>query len=244
MPYPDVRGTFSVDGLQLAFEVHGSTGPLAVFLPGVGFPRVYFRPLAALLKDRMRCALLDTRGAGDSEGPVDPAGYDLEGQARDVVALLDTLHEERAWVVGHSLGSNIAIACAERYPERVHGVIVISAALAAGLIDEHLQDVLRTADPALRAVVERFEAAGPVFVGDGPPDEYGVASSKIYQRHVVRSDIDRDVLWAMRQAIGPASALWGKESAFRVTGLLRKVDQRDVVAKLDCPLIAIAGRDD
>lgn len=243
-PHPDVRGSFVTAGLRLAYELHGDAGPVAVFLPGVGFPRVYFRPLAALLKGRMRCVLLDTRGAGDSEGPGDKAAYELEGQAADVVALLDHLGVGRAWIVGHSLGSNIAIACAERFAERVDGVIVISAALSVSLIEDHLADVLATADPALRAIVEQYEAQGPVFVGSGPPDEYGVASSKIYQPHVLRGDADADVLWSMRQAIGPAAALWGEHSAFRVTGLLRNVDQRETVARITAPLIGVGGADD
>jgi phenylacetate-CoA ligase len=243
-PHPDVRGSFVVGGLRLAYEIHGDAGPTVVFLPGVGFPRVYFRPLAGLLKSRMRCVLLDTRGAGDSEGPGDKAAYELEGQAGDVVALLDHLGVQRAWIVGHSLGSNIAIACADRFAAHVAGVVVISAALSVPLIEDHLANVLATADPALRAIVERYEAQGPVFVGKGPPDEYGVASSKIYQPHVLRGDADADVLWSMRQAIGPAAALWGEHSAFRVTGLLRNVDQRETVARVTCSLTAVAGADD
>lgn len=65
---------------------------------------------------------LDLRGHGQSQlrGKVS-----LERWCDDLCALLDTCGYPRAIVVGHSLGANLAAFFAQRYPQRVAGLILI-----------------------------------------------------------------------------------------------------------------------
>ncbi|MBZ0308478.1 MAG: alpha/beta hydrolase [Anaerolineae bacterium] len=59
-------------------------------------------------------------------GRVPGAGCDsIEGYAKAVVALMDTLSISKAILVGHSMGGAIALHMAWQMPERVGGVILI-----------------------------------------------------------------------------------------------------------------------
>ena len=63
------------------------------------------------------------RGHGGTGRPAQ--GYTPADFAADAVALLDALGMERAIVVGHSMGSQIALRLALDHPGRVHGLVLI-----------------------------------------------------------------------------------------------------------------------
>jgi pimeloyl-ACP methyl ester carboxylesterase len=71
-----------------------------------------------------RVILLDLRGHGSSEKPLDPARYTWDTFASDVMACLDHLGLERAVVGGLSLGANVTLACGMEHPDRCAGLIV------------------------------------------------------------------------------------------------------------------------
>jgi pimeloyl-ACP methyl ester carboxylesterase len=54
-------------------------------------------------------------------------GYTPADYGRDLVALLETLNIEKAWLVGHSLGGSIALWASDLAPERVEGVSCLNA---------------------------------------------------------------------------------------------------------------------
>src|SRR3990167_4329431 len=84
-PDPDRRGELCSDGLVLRYEVFGEDGPLLVFVPGVGFARDGFRPIASSLRARFRSVLLDPRGVGASDGPAEDSGYSIVSMSRDQI---------------------------------------------------------------------------------------------------------------------------------------------------------------
>lgn len=54
-------------------------------------------------------------------------GYTPADYANDLGVLLDCLNIENAWLVGHSLGGNIALWAADQMPDRVKGVVCINS---------------------------------------------------------------------------------------------------------------------
>lgn len=84
----------------------------------------YSRVLPALAGDYHVYAL-DQRGHGDSDRPA--GGYAMATMAADVVAFLDAMGLPRATVVGHSMGSIVAIELALAAPERLDALVLIGA---------------------------------------------------------------------------------------------------------------------
>lgn len=82
-----------------------------------------FLPLA----DGLRLTVYDQRGSLRSRCDELPTAAD---HVADLEALRRALGEERLVVVGHSNGTWLAMACAEAYPSRVAGLVLIGAGVA------------------------------------------------------------------------------------------------------------------
>lgn len=74
--------------------------------------------VSALARD-FRVVCIDSLGHGESDKPGDPAHYVRASRAGDVIAVLDAIGEDRAHVLGYSMGGWIATAVALHHPERL-----------------------------------------------------------------------------------------------------------------------------
>lgn len=77
----------------------------------------------ALAGDGHAVASVDLRGHGTSAKPDD--GYDFTTLTDDLLAVLDAVGFERPVVAGQSMGANVALELAWRFPDRVSGVACI-----------------------------------------------------------------------------------------------------------------------
>ena len=145
--------------------------------------------LAAPFLSRYRLLIPDQRGHGAADAPA--AGYGVAEFARDAALFLDALGIRKAAVVGHSLGSMVAISLAADNPERVSSVVLIGstalvpvqpgdwlydnvAALtdpldpsSQFLSDWHPSNQPTPIDPEFAAAVEQEYLAIPVHVWHG-----------------------------------------------------------------------------
>lgn len=116
-------------GLTIHYQQAGQ-GPDLVMIHGLtGNLAVWHLKIIPMLWDHYRILTYDLRGHGYSGMP--PTGYSPEAMARDLLDLLDALGIERASIVGHSYGADIALYFAFHYPDRVRQVVAIEAALPA-----------------------------------------------------------------------------------------------------------------
>lgn len=98
-------------------------GPPVVFAHGMLMDRTLFEPQLSALSDTYRTLAYDLRARTDRyEGP-----YDLFALADDLRALLDALGIESIVLAGVSMGGFMALRFADRYPERVRGLILINS---------------------------------------------------------------------------------------------------------------------
>lgn len=103
-------------------------GPLVLLLHG--FPECWVtwrHQLPALAAAGFRAVAPDLRGYGASEKPRGVAQYRIEKLAQDVAELVRALGRERAHLVGHDWGGNVAWHAAMWHPERVEKLVVLSA---------------------------------------------------------------------------------------------------------------------
>ncbi len=102
-------------------------GPLVVLCHG--FPELAFswrHQIPALSAGGFRVIAPDMRGFGESSSPQDVEAYDVVSLCGDVCAVLDDAGEERAIIVGHDWGANVAWQMAVLHPERVRAVAGLS----------------------------------------------------------------------------------------------------------------------
>ena len=98
--------------------------PPVVFLPGLGASAATVVPTAKLLDCARDLYLVDLPGLGRSDKP--PSALDVEGLADVVLALLHVLGIGPVALVGHSLGSEVAVDLAVRRPGLVERVALVS----------------------------------------------------------------------------------------------------------------------
>ena len=84
---------------------------------------------APQLADDFRLIVVDLRGHGASAAP--ECCYALQDMAYDLRLLLDGLGIDKVSLVGHSLGSIVGQLSAQRYPERLDRLVLISSAASA-----------------------------------------------------------------------------------------------------------------
>jgi 3-oxoadipate enol-lactonase len=106
---------------RIALSVHGN-GPLVLFLHGIGGNRNHWREQLPIFASRFKAAAWDARGYGESD---DYAGaLKFEDFTADVLRVLDHFKQQKAHLVGLSMGGRIARNFALRYPERVARLVL------------------------------------------------------------------------------------------------------------------------
>ncbi|MDQ2683984.1 MAG: alpha/beta hydrolase [Chloroflexota bacterium] len=106
---------------RIAFDVTGAGHPLVLLHSGLGDRTLFDEQLEAFAA-LYQVVRIDLRGFGESwRGP------EAYRAAEDVLAVMDELGLARFHVLGVSLGSQVAIDVAVIAPERVTGLVAVSA---------------------------------------------------------------------------------------------------------------------
>ncbi len=132
----DSPGTWTApDGVELAYRLSRPTAPterLLVLLHGVASNHTRWSELVERTTLTRSWALLrpDLRGNGAS---MTRTGQSIAVWCDDLLGMLRSTGYERAVLVGHSLGAQVAMHLAHRAPERVAGLVLIDPVVAAAL---------------------------------------------------------------------------------------------------------------
>lgn len=100
-------------------------GPLVLLLHG--FPQFWWmwrHQISALADAGYRAAALDLRGFGASDKP--PRGHDSWTTSADTAAVVRSLGEERAVIVGHGLGGWVGWTTAYLHPQVCRALVTVS----------------------------------------------------------------------------------------------------------------------
>jgi pimeloyl-ACP methyl ester carboxylesterase len=222
---------------------HG--GVPVIFLHGFADSRRSFDLVLPHLPAWIGAVAPSFRGHGESSVP--PAGYAITDLAADVVALIEARALAPAVLVGHSLGSAVALRIAIDRPDRVRGIVLagatpsISASPAARAFwDEQLA---RLADPVdfafLRSMAEGM-VARPVpssFI------ELMATESAKVPAHVWRAFLESrwrgegEYAGELGRVAAPALIVWGDRDP-----RYRRADQDALVAGIaDARLVVYEG---
>lgn len=121
------RGKFvEVGGDRIHYVEEGEGRPI-LFVHGLGGTLHHFRhPLFGGKLAGYRLIALDRPGAGHSTRAADETAR-LPAQAAAIAGFIDRLGLEKPLVVGHSLGGAITLALALNHPEKIAGIVLVSA---------------------------------------------------------------------------------------------------------------------
>jgi proline iminopeptidase len=223
------------DGTNLVYRVGGDGAPLICLPGGPMRASAYLGDLGGL-SSRRRLILLDLRGTGDSATPADPSSYRCDRLVDDVLALQDHLGLDRADVLGHSAGANVAVQYALRHPPRVGRLVLVTpSGRAAGLEPDA---AMRREIVSLRHGEPWFAAASAAFeriAAGGEADEDWAALAPFFYGRWDTAAQAYDAA-GQEQTNEEAAAAFGAEGAFDPAAT------RAGLAGLGSPALVLGGR--
>ena len=123
--------TVEVNGAELWYELSGD-GEVVMQVPGAVSAHEGYALVTPAMVDHFTVLDYDPRGYGLSDRPQQEYSFDV--WCDDMVGLLDALGIERCHVHGGSMGSMVALRFAERFPERVRGLVLSGCAVKSDLM--------------------------------------------------------------------------------------------------------------
>ena len=229
--------------LDLPKKLHVAThrrpvgsAPVIVLLHGIGSSAEMWRKIEAELDGDFGIVAIDLLGFGESPKPT-RARYNVRQQARSVAYTLFHLRlTRRIIIVGHSMGSLIAIEITKRYPLLVKSLVLVSPPIYRTAAERH--DMLRPEELLTRAyrklnnVVEKYPekavqiaslAANSKFV----PGAFSLSHStlKPYITAMQSAIIDQSAYRDVANLRVPVQIIYGSFDPFVVGGNLRKLSK-------------------
>jgi pimeloyl-ACP methyl ester carboxylesterase len=138
--FPKDREVQSLDGTPIRYTVRGRGAPTVVVCAGFACPDSHWRYLVPALERRMRVVVWNYRGMGASGLPSPPGframrlrreDFRLDRYAEDLEAVLDAEGIRRAVLLGHSMGTQVALEGYRRMPGRVAGLVLVAGPYAS-----------------------------------------------------------------------------------------------------------------
>ncbi|MDQ0846274.1 alpha/beta fold hydrolase [Streptomyces sp. V1I6] len=230
--------TFSAhDGTRLSYREFGDGAPLICVPGGPMRDSTYLGDLGGLSAHR-RLIMLDLRGTGRSEVPQDTSSYRCDRLVDDLEALRKHLGLDRADLLGHSAGTNLAALYAAALPERVGRLALITpSVMALGVTvtaDTRRETArLRKDEPWFPTA---FAALEEVFAGKAGDDSLRAVAPFFYGRWDEAARAHRAAEDEQRNAASAA--------AFGADGAYDPDATRAALARFTSPVLVLAGEVD
>jgi pimeloyl-ACP methyl ester carboxylesterase len=227
----------SADGTRLAYHTIGTGRPLVCVPGGPMRASAYLGDFGGL-SARRALVLLDLRGTGDSEVPVDRASYRCDRQVDDIEALRVELGLDRLDLAGHSGGATLAVLYAARYPDRVDRLVLVcpgTRPVGIEIEDADRREVaeLRRGEPWFADAFAAFER---IWSGESTPADWDAISPFMYGRWDAET----------RAAVEGRPGQRNEEAAavYYAEGALDPPAVRSAIASLPALVLLLAGEYD
>ena len=196
-------------------------GPPVVLCHGTLMDRTMFDPQLDALADDYRVVAYDTRARTDRYDE----SYDLYDLADDCAALFDALGIDSCVLGGMSMGGFVALRVAERYPDRVDGLVLVDTTA-----DTHDEAEIER----YREMIETTREAGRV-----PEQLARVVTHLLFGETTLDSDPDLVDAWVDRWLTYPGEAVHHE-----VESWLERPDFTDRLDGIDVPALVVHGEED
>ena len=127
LKYPyDVHKVTLSDGRVMAFMDEGKSKEVIIFIHGLGSYSPAWVKNISELKNNYRCIAVDLPGYGKSSKEIHSG--QMEFYADEIIDFMGKLRIEKANIAGHSMGGQIGMVMAIKYPEKVSHLILVDPA--------------------------------------------------------------------------------------------------------------------
>ncbi len=155
------HGYADSNGVKIHYASLGS-GPLIVMIHG--FPDFWYtwRDQMEALSDKFQCVAIDQRGYNLSDKPKGVENYDMRLLVGDVVAVIKSLGQQKAIIVGHDWGGAVAWQLALNVPQVVDRLIILNLPHPRGLSRELAHNPEQQKNSAYARAFQQPDAASKI----------------------------------------------------------------------------------
>lgn len=166
--FPKDRCIVSPDGTHIAYTIKGKSGPVIALCAGYCCPDNFWKYLAPALARRYRVLIWNYRGCGVSGMPREPgyrarnysvSDFMLDRYALDLRAILDHERVDSVILLGHSMGTQVALETYRLMPSRVRAIVSITGPYASAIQTFYNTTIAPRVFPAVRATLGRLPAS-------------------------------------------------------------------------------------
>lgn len=208
-------------GISMNYVESGDPkGSAVLLMHGYTDSSFSFSRVQPMLDKNYRVLAIDHRGHGDTDKPAD--GYEMRDFAADAAAFLDAMNVKSAIVVGHSMGSFVAMQLALDHPSKVSRLVLVGTAAKGknGAVEELLGAVATITDPVPRQFAHDFQVGAsspnlPKDFLDRVVDDSAKVPARVWQK-AMRGVAARDFTPELKKIRIPVTVIWGeKETVFK-----------------------------
>jgi len=219
----------SDDGVKLHYEEAGAGAPIVFVHEFAGDLRSW-DPQLSHFSRRYRCVAYNARGYPPSDVPESVERYSQERARDDVLAVMDALRIQRAYVVGLSMGGFATLHFGIKYSARALGLVV--SGCGYGAVPAQREEFQRSSRANAKVMLEegmaRFAAT------------YGHNASRLQLRAKDPRGFDRYIRYLTEHsALGSANTMLGYQA--RRPSLY---DLKAEMAGITAPTLVVAGDED
>jgi pimeloyl-ACP methyl ester carboxylesterase len=167
MKYEESGFVPAQDGTKLFYGVRGS-GPVVVLADGIGCAGFVWAYLQPALAEHYRVVHCHYRGHGRSGAP-GGAGVGIDTLAHDITEVLAHLGAEEYAVLGHSMGTQVALETYRCAPDRVRGLGLLCGSYGQITKTFHGTNILEQVLPRLLALTGQRTGIARALWGRLPP---------------------------------------------------------------------------
>jgi len=217
------------DGVKLQYEEAGS-GSAVVFVHEFAGDLRSWDPQLSHFSRRYRCIAYNARGYPPSDVPESMERYSQERARDDVLAVMDALKIQRAYVVGLSMGGFATLHFGIKYSARALGLVV--SGCGYGAVPSQREEFQRSSRANAKVMLEggmaKFAAT------------YGHNASRLQLRSKDPRGFDRYIRYlSEHSALGSANTMLGYQA--RRPSLY---DLKTEMAGITAPTLVVAGDED
>ena len=188
-----------------------------VFIHGLSDSLEYWTKLSSQLSDEYQILRYDLKGHGKSDFQM----FTMDDLADDLHELLLKLNIEKASLIGNSLGGNVALKFAVRYPQMVDSLVIMSS---FSEVDSNLNSKFLEFKDAIDIGFEEF---------------FDVIINYVLPEDVIQKN--HDLLMANRDLLAKKANLDGIKHGIEI-GM--DFNMTDELKDIDVPALILAGADD
>lgn len=145
LKYPFDTKFIQIDNYSIAYIDEGQSDKVILFLHGLGSYIPAWKFNITYLRNHFRCIAIDLPGFGKSEKHIHSGS--MEFYTKIVYGFIQSLNLEKVDLIGHSMGGQIAINCAIKFPDSVDKLILIAPAGFEKFSDEEIQIIKNLTKP-------------------------------------------------------------------------------------------------